>query len=767
MLYLLLAGLLFAFAAPTLYRLLGKYMVILQAGLALLLFSFFLSYLSGVVSGKVFSEVSSWAPSLGIHLQFYLDGLALLFALLITGFGVLVMYYAGHYLKGHPQLGRFYLYLTLFMVAMLGVVTAGNLICLFIFWELTSISSYLLIGFSHEKEESRGSALQALLVTGAGGLALMAGFILLGIAGNSYSIPELLLQNTTITSSSLYLPILVLVLIGAFTKSAQFPFHFWLPNAMGAPTPVSAYLHSATMVKAGVYLLARLSPVMAGPELWHNSLLIAGSVTVLLGAFLATHHTDLKAILAYTTISALGILVMLIGLGTDAALQALVVFLLAHALYKGALFMVAGNLDHATGTRNILQLQGLHKPMRLTSVAAMLASLSMAGVLPFLGFIAKEMLYEAKSGASTALLLVSFVSGVVFAALACVLGYRLFWHNRSTPTPLFHPDKAVLAIPALIPGVVALAFGLMPGTLSPLLGQAYAAVSGKAGALELSLWHGFTPILGLSVLTLLIGFIVYRSLLFIRKLNTILTPIYKAGPDALYFVALKGLQRGAVLLTSLIQNGYLRSYIATIVLTQITLLVLALWYNSPVLNLQNRLLLLNEVQLHEWMLLLLVLPTLVIVLKTRSRLTAVALLGIIGYTAALFYILLGAPDIAATQLLIETLTVVLFVLVLHKLPPFRYLTHAGRRFIFIFISAVFGFTMTYVLLLVKQFPLTSELKKYYGENAYLLGKGKNIVNVILVDFRALDTLGEITVLAIAAIGIYALLKLRMEKGEKS
>jgi multicomponent Na+:H+ antiporter subunit A len=268
------------------------------------------------------------------------------------------------------------------------------------------------------------------------------------------------------------------------------------------------------------------------------------------------------------------------------------------------------------------------------------------------------------------------------------------------------------------------------------------------------------------VLTLIVGYLVYRNLHLFQKLAQKLHPVYTIGPNALYFAAVYGMQRGAVLLTSFIQNGFLRRYIAAIILTQVGLLILTLWYDSPALELSSRIRMLDEVQLHEWLLLLLVIPTLVIVLRTRSRLTAIALLGIIGYTVALLYILFGAPDIAATQLLIETLTVVLFVLVLHKLPSFRYLTHARQRLTYIFISVLFGSTMTYVLLLVKQFPLLSELKKYYGDNAYLLGKGKNIVNVILVDFRALDTLGEISVLAIAAVGIYALLKLRMTKGDR-
>ncbi|EJF08406.1 proton-conducting transporter membrane subunit, partial [Pontibacter sp. BAB1700] len=341
----ILAGFLLAFAAPMLYRWLGKWVYVPMALLPLSIFIYLLTLAPAVLGGNNLGEVQQWAPSLNINLHFFLDGLSLLFALLITGFGTLIMIYAGGYLKGHPLLGRFYLYLTLFMTAMLGLVLAGNIISLFIFWELTSISSYLLIGFGHDKETSRSSALQALLVTGLGGLALMAGLILVGMAGETYTLSELLERGHVVTQHALYLPALVLILLGAFTKSAQFPFHFWLPNAMAAPTPVSAYLHSATMVKAGVYLLARLTPVMGGTDEWQYTLMLIGGITTILGALLATQHVDLKAILAYTTISALGLLVTMTGIGTAPALEAMVVFLLAHALYKGTFFLVAGNVD--------------------------------------------------------------------------------------------------------------------------------------------------------------------------------------------------------------------------------------------------------------------------------------------------------------------------------------------------------------------------------------------------------------------------------------
>lgn len=760
----------FAFAAPFLYRWLGKWLYVPMALLPLSIFVYLLTLAPAVLGGNPVSQVQAWTPSLNINLNFYLDGLSLLFALLITGFGTLIMVYAGGYLKGNPLLGRFYLYLTLFMTAMLGLVLSGNLLSVFVFWELTSISSYLLIGFGHEKESSRDAALQAFLVTGLGGLALMGGLILVGIAGETFSVSELLTRGDMVTSHSYYLPALVLVLVGAFTKSAQFPFHFWLPNAMAAPTPVSAYLHSATMVKAGVYLLARLTPVMGGTDYWQYTLLLVGGITTVLGALLAMQHTDLKAILAYTTISALGTLVTMTGIGTGPALQAMVVFLLAHALYKGTLFLVAGNVDHATGTRDLARLNRLGPVMRFTAIAASLAGLSMAGVLPFFGFIGKELVYEAALGASAfqwLLFAVVFFSGMVFVAVALAIGYHIFWRSKGEVTPIEHPDSALLYLPPVVLSFVGLTFGLLPGLLAtPLLRRATEAMLGEEQVFELALWHGFNLVLGLSLLTMALGYLAYRFSGRLQQHASRFNRLYLFGPDNLYQLLLKGLITGATKLTATIQNGYLRSYITTIVLTLTGLLSLTLWRNGPTLDLADRVQQLQGIRLYEVVLLLLMISGLVFLFRTRSRLTSIAIMGIIGYSAALLFILFGAPDVAATQLLIETLTVVIFVLILHKLPPFRYLTHAGQRYLYILVSLAFGAMMTYVLLLAKQYPMDSKLKSYFGENSYVLGKGHNIVNVILVDFRAMDTMGEIVVLAVAAIGILALLKLRIQKGGK-
>jgi multicomponent Na+:H+ antiporter subunit A len=419
-----------ALLAPLIQRVARSATGWLLALLPLSLTIFFLSSGAAVLErGRLVSGVA-WSPELGVSMSFALDGLSLLFALLICGIGALVLVYAGGYLAGHPQLGRFYAFLLLFMGAMLGLVLADNLLVLFVFWELTSISSFLLIGFNHERPEARAAARQALLITGGGGLALLAGLILLGFAGGSFELSELLARGALMDGHPLYGAVLVLVLAGAFTKSAQFPFHFWLPSAMEAPTPVSAYLHSATMVKAGIYLLARLNPLLGGTDAWLFSLGGVGGATMLVGGILALYQTDLKRILAYTTVSALGILVLLLGIGTEEAIIAAMAFLLAHGLYKGALFMIAGIVDHETGVRNVEKLGGLWRSMPITAGVAVLAALSLAGFGPVFSFIAKELLFETALHAERfgALLIGTTVAAsAVFVAEGLIITARPFF----------------------------------------------------------------------------------------------------------------------------------------------------------------------------------------------------------------------------------------------------------------------------------------------------------------------------------------------------
>jgi len=763
MLALFLFGFSLAALAPVLHRVGRRRTGWLIAWAPVVFFLFFTTLVHRVAEGEVLLTTYTWVPSLGINLSFHVDGLSLLFALIVSGIGVLVVVFAGGYLADDPQLGRFYAYIILFMTAMLGVVLSDNLITLFIFWELTSVSSFLLIGFKHQYEASRAAALQALLVTGAGGLALLAGLLLLGQVGGSLELTILFSQGEAIRSHSLYLPILILVLLGAFTKSAQVPFHFWLPNAMEAPAPVSAYLHSATMVKAGVYLLARLSPILGNTEAWQYLVTLAGVVTMLLGAALALFQTDLKRILAYSTVSTLGTLVLLLGLDTTLSIKAAMVFLLVHALYKGALFMATGAVDHEAGTRDIRQLTGLRHFMPITSAAIGLAAVSMAGLPPMLGFIGKELLYEAKLQAPRAGLFITGVgvlSNVLLVAVAGLIAIGpLFGRNVATPKI---PRRAPLGLwlgPALL-AVLGLLIGLLPDQLAKsLISPAVSAVRAQPTDVKLSLWHGVNPVLILSVITVISGVSVYVLRHRLQRFAQLYGLGTRWGPGRWYSLWLNGLDAFARFQTRLLQSGYLRIYMLIIVVTTLGIVGYTLISQVEIID---ALTWPQDVRFYEGTLAAMILAATLIAVRSRSRLAAVAALGAIGYGVALLFMLFGAPDLAMTQFSIETLTVILFVLVLYRLPRFSNLTSRRERARDALVALTAGGLMTLLVLVATAKPLRSILTPYFAENSVESAKGRNIVNVILVDFRGIDTLGEITVLAVAAIGVHALLKLRLK-----
>lgn len=762
MLIAVLSGFIIAFFAPYLHRIFPKYSGILLSFLPFFLFVYFATFIGRVGPDAAITFSYEWIPSLGINLSFNLDGLGLFFALLISGFGTFIYIYAHGYLHGHINFGRFFLFLSLFMASMLGLVLSDNLISLFIFWELTSLSSYLLIGFYNDNENSRKSALQAMLVTVMGGLFMMAGIVLIGIAAGTYSFSELLSSNSLLKDHPYYFAILILIALGAFTKSAQFPFHFWLPNAMAAPAPVSAYLHSTTMVKAGIYLLARMSPIIGGTPEWQSILTTIGAITMLMAAFLAIRSIDLKKILAYTTISALGVMVFLIGIGTTLSIQAAMIFLLAHALYKGTLFLVAGNIDHETGTRDVSVLSGLRKKMPFTAYASALAAMSMAGVLPFFGFIAKEILYEATLAFSTGKYIVVaavFLTGVIFAAIAIELGYKIFFGPLAkTPKKPHEAPFTMIAGPVLF-ATIGLLGGLFAEFLVPVLKPSANVVLNFEKVLKLSLWHGFTLVLLLSMLTLLGGFLLFRIRSKLRSLSGHLEFFNKIGPAAIYEKAIKGLISFATLQTRFFQNGDLRKYIGTIIWVFIGLVIFSFFGNNGSFNILQRFISFPEFRFYELAIILLIVISLILVIKAQGRLTVLISLGVVGYGLAIIFVFFGAPDLAMTQFLIETLTVVLFVLILHRLPGLMK-SEKFEGFGYIFLSVVFGLVMASIVLLVAGEPLDSELKKIFAGLSYPEGKGRNVVNVILVDFRQLDTLGEITVLAIAALGIFSLLKIK-------
>jgi len=760
MLFALTAIFLLAALAPVLHRVLrdasGWLFALVPAGI----FLYFGQKLLALPQTGAVVERTPWIPSLGIELSFLYDGLSLLFVLLISGIGTLILIYAGGYLHGHAQRGRFFCFLLIFMGAMLGLVTAENLIALFVFWELTSLSSYLLIGFDHEKKESRSAALQALLVTFTGGQAMLAGFILLALVGGGFSLQALMADSGAIQSSALYVPILLLLLGGAFTKSAQTPFHFWLPGAMAAPTPVSAYLHSATMVTAGVFLLARVNPIMGGTELWTILLCGFGAVTMLTGAVLAVGQTDLKKLLAYSTVSALGTLVMLLGIGTELAVQSAALFLLVHSLYKGALFMVAGAVDHETGTRDVTRLSGLFRLMPVTAAAAGLAALAMCGLPPVLGFISKELLYEATLQANHWAWLLTgcaVAANVLAVSVGLTVGIRPFFGQQSETPKHAHEAPISLWLGPVVLAGLGLLFGLTPFLVdTSTVAAAASGILGQPVKMYLSLWHGITPMLMLSGVTLLLGYLIFALRKRWQAARLELAPLKAIGPERWYEGLLGLLVRVSESQTRFLQHGYLRYYIMTVVAITTVSILLGLsrveigdvaWWDF------------SDVRLFEVLIGVAIFASGIGAILVRGRLVAVALLGVIGYSIALIFALYGAPDLALTQFLVETLTLVLLVLVLYHLPKFQLLSDTKSRVRDAIICGALGVAVTLMVMKAQASEGARPLPEYFMATS-LEAQGRNVVNVILVDFRAMDTLGEIVVLALAAIGVFGLLKLK-------
>jgi len=731
------------------------------AALPLALLVLFL-WLAATVRGARVVRLPFGAEALGLTLSFRLDGLSILFGTLISAVGVLVVLYGVTYLAGRRDLGRFFVCLSLFMASMIGVAVAENLIALFIFWELTSLTSWLLIGTDHERATVRAAALQALLVTAGGGMVMLAGFVMLGSVAGSFELTKILTMSGAIRAHSLYLPILLLIATGAFTKSAQVPFHFWLPAAMEAPTPVSAYLHSATMVKAGVFLLARLLPVLGGTEVWTTLLGLTGAITMLTGAFLAVVATDIKKILAYSTISALGSLVLLIGLGSPAAVQAAMVFLLAHTLYKAALFMVAGIIDHETGTRDIEALGGLRRAMPRTVVAAAAGALSLASFGPVLSFAGKEMIVLALSPSgrwSLALQAAVYTTATLLAAAAALVAIRPFF--GTLPEGLrAHDPPAAMWLPPMILASSGVLIGIAPrGVTSLLLAPAAAAIHPDAGALLVALWHGVNAGLLMGAAAFTGGLLLFRTRTAWLRAVRPLAGITRFGPAALWQAGLDRALAFAAWQARVLQNGYLRIYLLFVIATMVLLVGVA----AAAGGLRFRFSF-HDALLHEIFLSAIILAASVVAVSSRSRLGSVAALGVVGYSVALLYILFSAPDLAMTQFLIETLTVILFVLVIYRLPRYTVLTRPLERTRDIALCTLAGGVIAAVVLAAASERAEPVLSRFYASHSVELAHGRNIVNVILVDFRALDTMGEITVVAVAAIGVLALLRLRPEGG---
>lgn len=697
-----------------------------------------------------------WIPSLGVRLDFLLDGVGLLLALLVSGIGSLILIYGGGYLKKSAQAAPFFCYIHLFMLAMLGMASADHFIAFFVFWELTSLASYLLIGLNHSNEEARKSALRALLVTGTGGLALLAGLVLLGNTTGVFHFSELKDQASFLATHSNSVAILVLILAGAFTKSAQFPFHFWLPGAMVAPTPVSAYLHSATMVKAGVFLLAKVYVAFGQSALWHDTLMIVGVLTMLFASLLALAQTDLKRLLAYSTMSALGTLVLLIGMGTLQAIQAAMVFLVVHALYKASLFMVAGIVDKTTGTRDITLLHGLGKKFPLVAFAAVLAAFSMSGIPPFIGFIGKELLYEAQVSVSRFALWITiagFAANAVNVAVALKVGFAPFRSRGSAPALKYDKIGPGLWIGPLLLALIGALIGVFPDLLGKnLLTAAVRDITNQDYHAHLKLWHGFNLLLLLSAVTVVFGLALFILRNKVRPVVYNLLERAPAKANETFDQLLASVLDFAGQATLRIQHGNLRGYFVILLLSLTALIGWALvsigsWGEFSA----------TPVRLIPASICVVLAIASLVAVRAKERLTAIMSLGVVGFGIAMLFGLFGAPDLALTQVLVETLTLALFAFILRPLPLIKNRSSRTRRGADALIAVAAGGAVTLAMLAVlmgaKPDFISTEMVARSVPEAF----GNNIVNVILVDFRAMDTLGEITVLTIASLGVAGLL----------
>ena len=725
------------------------------------------SHAPAVVGGDTINEVVRWLPDLGLEVTLRLDAFSLLMALLISGVGVLVFWYAASYMGGDAGIGRFAGTLCAFAGSMLGMVLVDNLLALYVFWELTSLTSYLLIGFEDRKGSARSAALQALLVTSAGGFAMLAGFVVLGQAAGTYELSAIVADPPSGTAVATGV---ALVLVGAFTKSAQVPFHSWLPGAMAAPTPVSAYLHSATLVKAGVYLLARLAPAFAaGVVFWRPVVVGIGVATMLVGGWRALQQHDLKLLLAYGTVSQLGLMTALVGAGRPEATFAGVAVIAAHGLFKAALFLVVGIVDHQAHSRDLRRLSGVGRRMPTVAAVAVVATASMVGLPPLLGFLAKEEAFEsllhAGTGAGPFLALAGVVAGSV---LTVAYGARFLWGVLATKPPAaLHgplPDEADAPSlrfvgPAAVLVLLTVVLGLLPGLTTELVRPAAAAVE-ETAADKLALWHGVGAPLVLSALTLAAGALLFAGRGAVERAMA-RVPL-TAGGAPVYKCSLAALNRAADRLTGIVQNGSLPVYLGVILLTVLVLPGVALVAGTRI---PDGLVAFDVV---------LQLPVVAVVIAAavgaavaRRRFPAVLFLGGVGYGVAALFAIQGAPDLALTQFLVETLVLVIFVLVLRHLPDRFRGAHPGlgRRTRLAIAGATGAFVAAFAVVAAGA-RAGDTVSRAHVDRALPEGGGRNVVNVILVDFRGFDTLGEITVLAVAALGIASLVLAGRQRGQE-
>jgi len=720
-----------------------------------------------VFNGAVITQSWSWLPQLGIDFSFRLDALGLLFALLISGIGTLIYIYAYFYLGPKNSLNKLYLLLMLFMAAMLGISLSNNLILLLIFWELTSISSFLLVGYWSNYDAAQRGSRMALTITGMGGLAMLGGFILLGQITGTYEIDQILTMTAQIQSHALFVPTLLLILLGAFTKSAQFPFHFWLPNAMAAPTPVSAYLHSATMVKAGIFLVARLLPIFAGAALFHNLVTFIGLFTLCMAAFFAIFKEDLKGLLAYSTISHLGLIMCLLGIGSPLAVAAAIFHIINHATFKAALFMIAGIIDHESGTRDLRKLSGLWQLLPYTATLTMVTAASMAGVPLTNGFLSKEMFFtELLSNLSGPVLICSAIvatlAGIFAVAYSVRLVHGVFFDGplgKQVPNKDAHEPPFGMRAPATLLAILCILVGLFPALLVENIVNSTARASTQVMDFEgahLALWHGFNMPLLMSLIASIGGLIFYFSLAKGGKIREIdLDPYLGRLQGRVAFdLFLKSLLLNSRKFKRWTENGKLQSYILWIVIFSIAVVSLPFLgqglttgtrelTHAPALAVVLWLLLFSSCWMMLWF--------------HHERIKAVLISGAIGLVVTMVFICFSAPDLALTQITVDVVTTVLLLMSLSLLPQLTpYESSVSRRWRDALIAIGGGLGIAWITWLILTRDHNS-ISWFFMQQSIPLGGGTNVVNVILVDFRGFDTFGEITVLGIAGIGALCLM----------
>ncbi|UCE31084.1 MAG: monovalent cation/H+ antiporter subunit A [Burkholderiales bacterium] len=719
-----------------------------------------------VFAGEVLHWSVEWLPELGLRFGFRLDGLAWLFAALITFIGALIVLYAAYYLSSKDPIARFFTFLMLFQGAMLGVTIADNLILLVVFWELTSLSSFLLIGYWHHRTDARLGARIALAITGGGGLALLGGAVLIGQIVGSYQLDDVLAAGDRIRAHEHYLIALFLVLAGAFTKSAQFPFHFWLPHAMAAPTPVSAYLHSATMVKAGVFLLARMYPALGASDAWFYTVTLVGLATLLIAAYIAIFQNDTKGLLAYSTVSHLGLITMLFGMDERIAIVAGIFHLINHATFKASLFMAAGIIDHESGTRDMRKLHGMLKYMPWTGALAIIASAAMAGVPLLNGFLSKEMFFavavEKEVSGSLRLLL---PLGATLAAVFSTTYSARFIHDvffngepRDLPRKPHEPPR-FMRVPVELLVLLCLMVGIAPSVfVGPILevGARGALNGAELPEYSLALWHGLNLPLLMSAIALGGGVALYIGIKRLVALHE--ATGLRWGGREIFVLLLDRTVRGARAVTLALQNGSLQRYLTLLVMVSVLAGLVPYLMAGVMPGADAR----PTLEGASWgfavVWALSVLACVGTAIAHRRRLLALVLLGAVGLSVSLGFVYLSAPDLALTQLLVEVVTIVLMMLALHWLPREGLPeVHVARKWLDAGLAAIAGLGVTAIVYAVLSEPATRSMSPYFLENAVPAGGGSNVVNVILVDFRGYDTLGEITVLGIAGVIVYAAL----------